>query len=132
LENLYQDASGFVHDETLVGPYRLVAVDSDDQMMICWTVPNTHGDCLGDDLPANTVYAAGFDKRYVVAAGHPPVFGKPRDKSVTYYYYVVRSPDEWNKFPYGRIKGPLNKAQFETDKAALHLPEFSRVFDDLR
>jgi hypothetical protein len=125
------NASGFAHDEQLVGPYRLVAVDTDDQMGICWSVPNTEGSCLGDGLPSDTVYAAGFDEKYLVAAVHPTVFGKPINKSETNYYYVIRTPDERSAFPTGKIRGPMNQAQFEADKAALRLPGFSRVFANL-
>jgi hypothetical protein len=124
--------SGFAHDEPLVGPYRLVAVDADAEMGICWSVPKSDGDCVGDGLPTDTVYAAGYDERYLVAAVHPTARGKPINKSETNYYYVIRTSEEQSRFPLGQIRGPLNQTQYEAAKAKLNLPEFSRVFDMLR
>jgi hypothetical protein len=110
---------GFVHDEVLVGPYRLVAVDIDRDMAICWSLPG--GGCVGDGLPGPTVFAAGFNDDYLVAAAYP-------DR----YYYVVRSPGD-SRFPTeDEIVGPLTPAQFEQEKQRLNLPEFSRVFENLK
>lgn len=128
---LLTTSCGFTHDETLVGPYRLVAVDADEQMGLCWSVPNTNGDCVGDGLPSDTVYAAGYDQKYLVAAVHPTALGRPVNRSITQYYYIVRSKDDFKEFP-RRIIGPMDGAQFDAAKAALHLPGFSRVFDDLK
>lgn len=122
--------SGFVHDEVLVGPYRLNAVDIYEDMAICWASPE--GGCVGDGLPGPTVFAAGFDENYLVAAVHPSKFGRALDKTVTHYYYVVRSPDEAQKLPHSGIKGPFNEASFKLEKARLHLPEFTRTFDNLQ
>lgn len=122
--------SGFVHDEVLVGPYRLNAVDTDEDMAICWATPEA--DCVGDGLPGPTVFAAGFDENYLVAAVHPSVSGQALDKTVTHYYYVVRAPDEAQKLPYSGINGPFDEASFKLEKARLHLPEFTRTFDNLR
>ena len=58
---------GFVHDEHLVGPYRLVAVDSLDDMGICYDLGS--GNCLG--RITETVFAAGWDTLFIVAKRHP-------------------------------------------------------------
>jgi len=41
--------NGFVHDEGLSGPYRLVAIDVMEQMSLCRDVGRS-GDCAGDGL----------------------------------------------------------------------------------
>ena len=46
---------GFVSDEKLIGPYRLVAIDVDQQMSICYKIDN--GDCVGH-IPA-TIFGLG-------------------------------------------------------------------------
>lgn len=119
-----------VYDEILDGPYRLTATDVDEDMSICWSIPD--GGCVGDGLPGPTVFAAGYNKSYLVAAMHPRKFPDAPDRSVTQYYYVVRSPDEAQKLPYGGIKGPFDEAAYNAEKTRLHLPEFTRVFENLR
>ena len=59
-------ACGFVHDERIDGPYRLVAIDVSEEMAICYEIENG---CIGR-IP-ETVYAVGFDTKYLVAARHP-------------------------------------------------------------
>lgn len=122
--------SGFVYDEPLDGPYRLNAVDVDEDMSICWSAPN--GDCVGDGLPGPTVFAVGYNKSYVVAAVHPRQFGDSSNRTVTQYYYVVRSSNESQKLPYSGIKGPFDEDAYNVEKGRLHLPEFTRTFDNLR
>jgi hypothetical protein len=123
-------ASGFAHDELLVGPYRLVAIDTDDDMSICWSLPS--GDCVGDGLPGPTVFAAGYDDSYLVAAVHPRLLPSPANRGVIDYYYVLRSAGD-TRFPVeSEIKGPLTLAEFEREKDRLNLPDFSRVFEALK
>ena len=123
---------GNVHDEKLVGRYRLVAIDTNEQMMLCWSVPSSDGDCLGDELPGNTLFAAGYNTNYIVAATHPSRSGQPVNRAVTHYYFVTRSPTDEISYPWGRTTGPLTEAQFNAAKAQRGLPDFSRVFEDLR
>jgi hypothetical protein len=119
---------GFLRDEILVGRYRLVAVDIKEQMMMCWSLDD--GSCVGDGLPGNTLFAAGFNDKYIVAAVHPE-----SNKDVTQFFYVVRDPRTENEYlgiPYKGIKGPLSESEFETERSRLDLPAFSRVFKDLQ
>ncbi len=121
---------GFVQDEVLVGRYRLVAVDIDEDMSLCWSLED--GNCVGDGLPGPTLFAAGFDDKYVVAAVHPrPKFETPTNRDVTQFFYVVRG-NESNAFPNHEIKGPFDEAAFEAEKARLGLPTFPRVFRGLK
>lgn len=125
--------SGFVHDEVLDGPYRLVAVDVDEDMGVCLTSDIAAGNCVGDGLPGATVFAAGADANYVVVARHPRKWPSPPDRDVTEYYYVERTPDEAKRgVPAENVKGPFSARQFEQERRRLGLPEFSRVFDQLR
>lgn len=119
----------FAHNETLVARYKLVAIDVKEDMSLCWALDN--GNCAGDGLPGPTVFAAGFNDRYVVAAVHPATSGK----SITQFFYIIRNPADEDKdsgLPYKDIKGPFGKEDYESAKARLHLPDFSRVFDDLK
>jgi len=74
---------GFVHDEKIDGPYRLVAVDSESQMSVCYGLGSN---CVGR-IP-ETVFAVGSDAKYVVAARHPA-----NDRTKTEFYYLIRELD---------------------------------------
>ena len=122
-----------VHDEALVGPYRLFAADADEQMSICRSVPGSD-DCFGDGLPGPTIFAAGGDDRYLVAARHP--YGAFDDQSmnrgVTEYYYIERLPGDGGAGTANdRTIGPLTGRQFLHARAKLGLPPFTRLFDEL-
>ena len=49
--------NGFVWDEVLDGPYRLVAIGISEDMSLCRSV-DTSGTCVGDGLPDATVFQA--------------------------------------------------------------------------
>jgi hypothetical protein len=119
-------ACGFDYDETLVGRYRLVAVDEVHQMRLCWSMDR--GDC--EWIIEDTIFAAGYDDKYVVAARHP----NESMKSIVEYYYVIRAPKTESKEDGDndiKVKGPFDRKQYEVEKRRLHLPEFARIFDDL-
>jgi hypothetical protein len=83
--------AGFAHDEGLGGPWRLQAVDSRDQMMVCRRLEGFDGSCVGDMLGGETVFAAGIDAKYVVYALHPREWPAAPDRTVSEYYYVILS-----------------------------------------
>jgi hypothetical protein len=68
--------NGFVWDEVLDGPYRLVAVDIDEDMSLCRSVDmsDMSGNCAGDGLPGETVFQAGSSPKYIVSANLLPQF----------------------------------------------------------
>ena len=74
---------GFVHDEKLVARYQLVAVDANNEMSLCWHLDN--GNCVGDGLGGPTLFAAGYNDKFVVEAVHPE-----SNRSRTVYYYILR------------------------------------------
>ncbi len=95
-------------------------------MMLCWSLDSDS--CEG--IVEETVFAAGFDDRYVVVARHP----NESKKSIVEYYYLVRTPRSEDKEIGARdikVRGPFDQMQFEIEKRRLHLPEFTRKFDDL-
>ncbi|MGZ8998467.1 MAG: hypothetical protein ACXW2T_06385 [Allosphingosinicella sp.] len=130
-------ANDLIHDEKLVGPYRLTAIDTMETLSILWEIPG--GGLVGDGLPGPTVFAAGYDQYYLAAAVHPqycPPFaencsGHGMNRELAEYYYVVRSADERERIPYDGIKGPFTASQFEAAKIRLGLPDFSRRFPEL-
>jgi len=125
---LLSACGGFVHDEQLDRSYRLVAVDTSDDMIVCRRF--TGADCVGDELPGPTVFAAGANPNYVVIARHPRG-EQGTDKSVTEYYYVKRPPEDV-PLRAENVVGPLTLAAFQADQQRLGLPRFTRTLSDLK
>lgn len=121
---------GFVHDQKLAGPYRLVAVDDREDMVLCRGLES--GSCAGDGLPGPTVFAAGASSRYLVIARHPTHFPDPMNKAQTEYFYAERGTNEGRPGSRPVVHGPFDKAAFESETQRLGLPEFSVVFEDLK
>ena len=113
---------GFEHDEAIDGPYRLVATDVDEQMAVCYTLPDG---CIG--RVSATVYAVGYDSQYIVAARHPT-----SNRTATEYFYLARSLDGPLVDPSVSVRGPFDAATFEARRDKLHLPSFSRENSKLK
>lgn len=109
---------GFVHDERITGPYRLIAVDTDSQMSICYGLED--GSAIG--RIGETVFEYGFDKRFIVAKQHPG-----NNQSVTNYFFLDMSKDSKYAEPSDSVTGPLGKKEFEKATRRLNLPKFSHV-----
>jgi hypothetical protein len=125
------------YQRTLDGPYKLSAIDTMESMSIVWDAGD--GTLVGDGLPGPTVFAAGYDAKYLVAAIHPQLC-KPfqqncaaqgPDRSKTEYWYVVRTTDERDHLPYAGIKGPFDAAAFAEAKKRLGLPDLSIRYPEL-
>ena len=115
--------SGFVRDCLLDGPYRLVAVDLPEDMILCRSIGTT-GDCVGVG-PGATIFQAGYNANYIVLARPPREWPKQANRSISEFYYVIRSSKE-------AVVGPMDKLEYDREKQRLGLPDFSRVFDDLK
>jgi hypothetical protein len=113
---------GFAYDEQIAGPYRLVAVDSGEQMSLCYSLD---GNCVGRVGP--TVFEAGANDAYVVAARHPG-----NDKRRTEYFYVIRKLDRPEADPSVAVHGPFDEAAYRRQESQLGLPSFAHVIGSLR
>lgn len=119
---------GFAYDERVDGPYRLIAIDTSDQMSLCY---EDRDSCIG--RVDETVFAVGWNSAYVVAARHPHHFGQLYvDKSVTEYFYIVRAVDSALADSSKSVRGPFTASEFEAERRRLGLPQFSRVIEHLR
>jgi hypothetical protein len=118
-------ACGFVYDEHIVGPYREVAVDVDEQMSIC---EETHDSDVVHCVVADGVFAIGNDAGFIIAKQHPlnKSQGFVVDKSVT-NFWIVRVADR-------SVFGPFNADAFKMERSRLGVPEgllFTRVHRNL-
>lgn len=113
---------GFVHDEKLVGPYRLNAVDTLSQMSVVYDLGN--GTSIGR-IP-ETVFSVGWDSRYIVAKQHPN-----NNRAVTNFYYLEIAKDSSYADPNASVIGPLSAQEFAARQTQLKLPAFSRTINSL-
>ena len=113
---------GFVHNEHITGPYRLIAVDVDDQMSISYDL----GDGAAVGRIDETVFAFGFDERFIVAKQHPN-----DDRSLTNFFYLDMTKDSKYAEPSDSVTGPLTQEQFDSAATRLNLPAFSRTLTAL-
>lgn len=109
-------ACGFAHDKQIDGPYRLVAIDTFDQMKVCYDVGN--GGCIGR-TPSPTV-GYGFNERWITAAVQSGNGAPVR------YYFIDRSTDHKYLNAEEITQGPLSRAEFMERRHELGLPNISR------
>jgi hypothetical protein len=115
-------ACGFVHDQKIDGPYRLVAIDVDEQMAVCYSIQDA---CVG--RISETVFAVGHDASYIVAARHPS-----NNRKITEYFYLIRSMDGPLADPSASVRGPFDAETFKAEIVRLRLPSFDVTASNLR
>jgi hypothetical protein len=109
---------GPVEDHKIVGDYRLMAMDTEEQMSI-W--------CGKWGRVEETVFAVGFDKRYIVAKQHPN-----GHRNVTNYFYIDMTADSPSEAESKHVTGPLTEAEFIAHQQRLGLPSFSHTITNLQ
>lgn len=107
-----------VRNEKVDGPYRLFAADVVEQTSLSYDLG---GDALAGRV-SPTVFAAGWNADYVVAARHPcaEACSKP-DRGRTEYFYVIRAKDGPGATD-DAVRGPFDEAGFEAERRRLGLP----------
>ena len=75
-------------------------------------------------VPA-TVFAAGFDSNYIVAARHPN-----NNRSITEYFYVIRALD--GREGSDGVRGPFESDVFAFETKRLGLPSLTIELRDLK
>ncbi len=105
------------------GPYALVWIDTAENTSI--------GRDLGDGSSIGrvdrTVFAAGWDGRYLVAKQHPN-----NDRSKTNYFIIDSRNDTDLTDPTLVVTGPLTEPEFQQKSIDLRLPKFSKVLTSLQ
>lgn len=104
---------GFVHDEEIDGPYRLVAVDTVDQLRVCYEV---EGGCVGRTPAPVNAYGADDDWITVLVSGQ--------------YYVIDRKADGAFAEPGDVVSGPYSEQAFENLASERGLPEIAARVND--
>lgn len=109
--------------------YVLLAIDAKSQMSLAFDLKN--GSALG--LVGPTVYSIGADDKYIVLKQHPATdqFASSVDRSVTKYFILERSQSPEFRDQEKRVRGPMEREEFEQLAVSLLLPSFSKTFQDL-
>lgn len=120
---MFLSGCGLVHNEKIIGPYRLSAIDIDRQMSVCYELAS--GGCVG--RIDETVFAVGADARYIVAKQHPL-----DDRATTNYFILVIANDSELADPSKSVIGPLSEAAYRDQVQLLGLPAFTRTMASLQ
>lgn len=104
---------GFVHDQGIDGPYRLVAVDAIDQLRVCYEV---EGDCVGRTPAPVSAYGVDDDWITVLVSGR--------------YYVIDRKADGAFAEPEDAVSGPYSEQTFEDLATGRGLPEIATWVND--
>lgn len=105
------------------GPYALLWLDTAENISLCRELGG--GSCIG--RVESTVFAVGWDGRYLVAKQHPN-----NDQSLTNYFIVDSRIDTDYADVDKVVIGPLNASEFQQKVADLRLPKFSKVLRSLQ
>jgi len=122
--------SGFVYKKQIIDKYYLIAIDIDEQMTICYPINN--GDFIG--IIDETVYSIGYNKDFIIAKQHPFKLPNNYEKSKTNYFIIPISKKR-SIIPEDNVIGPLTKAEFETNRKNLNIPDslsFTIIFENLK
>jgi len=104
------------------GPYVLMWVDKFDNSTINYEL--NEGTSIGR-IDA-TVFAVGWDGRYLVAKQHPS-----GNKSVTNFFCIDSRLDAKYAEPSDVVVGPMTEAAFQAKTVELNLPGFSKTIGAL-
>jgi hypothetical protein len=109
--------------------YVLLAIDAKSQMNLAFDLKN--GTALG--LVGPTVFSIGADDKYIVLKQHPATdhHASSVDRSVTKYFIVERTQSPEFRDRKKRVRGPMEKEEFEKLATSLSLPSFNKTFPDL-
>ncbi|EOA03834.1 hypothetical protein HFRIS_015791 [Herbaspirillum frisingense GSF30] len=109
-------------DERIVGPYLLTHIDTQQDMYLCYELPE--GNCVG--RIQKTVFAVGWDDRYIVAKRHPD-----SDRKVVQYFFLEMAKDSHYADPSTSVTGPMSEESFSRYARLLGLPPFTKTITQL-
>lgn len=111
------------HEERLSGPYSLVSIDTEDQLVICYRLSG-HG-C--EDRITATVIKAGANERYIDGSRRDYSPGQHRLVGPQQFFYLDRKLDGPSAPASASVRGPFNQAEFAALAARLDLPPMHAV-----
>ena len=128
----FASCGGFVLEEKIIDNYYLIAADVGEDCSLSYH-ELTDGSNYGIIIKA-TVFAVGYNDKYMIVKQHPSVFPNPPDKKITNYYILpLKKGMDW-KNNNGLI-GSLTLEQFNEKRKELNIPDevtFTKEIEDLK
>ena len=109
--------------EWRAGPYALLWIDTTENVSLCRDL----GEGSWHGIVDSTVFAVGWDGRFLVAKQHPN-----NDRSQTNYFIVDVKEDPSHRGPTEITTGPLTESEYQKKSIEMKLPKFSKVLDHLQ
>jgi len=123
---------GFDTKEKVVGNYYLVAPDDESQLSLDYCDPADQNGCGG--VIGATVFAVGYNEKYIIVKQHPSAFPKAPNKKMT-NFFIVPITGGFNYRTMNNLIGPLTLEQFSDKRKELNIPDslkFTIVKDNLK
>jgi len=117
---LIQSCTSLVINDHLVGNYYLTAPDDGNQLALTYHAPDDGG--TYGIIISGTVFAVGYNKRYLIAKQHPYEFAMPPDTTIT-KYYILSLKDSFDFRTMNGLIGPMTKNQFILKRHELGIPD---------
>jgi hypothetical protein len=105
------------------GPYMLLWIDDPNSV----TLSYDRGHGSSTPRVEATVFAVGWDGRFVVAKQHPGA-----NRQMTSFFIIDAAKDSVDADPAVATTGPLTEAEFMSYAASLNLPPFSKELASLK
>ena len=129
---IFTGCGGLAIKEKIIDSYYLVAVDIDEDCSLSYQEPtdeDNHGIVIGA-----TVFAVGYNDKYMLVKQHPRTFPSPPDKKITNYYILpLKKGMDWRSK--NGLIGPLTITQFDEKRKELYISDgvkFTKEIEDLK
>lgn len=124
----FMQSCGFVYERHLIGNYYLIAVDTKDDMDVCYH-PQKEDDAPYTGITGASVYAVGYDDDFILVKAYRAFRDSmgitlPRyDKNTTEYYIIpVNNKQEAWEAQENKL-GVFSKKDFEVKRKELGVPD---------
>ena len=129
---LFQGCTGFFTNEHLFGNYYLTATDVEDDLSLSYHKPEDGSEYGG--IISATVFAIGYNEKYIIVKQHPKVLSKPTNKKIT-NYFILPIKNDFNYRTMNGLVGPITYDQFVLKRHELDIPDsltFSKEYENLK
>ena len=109
--------------EWRAGAYALLWIDTTENVSLCRDL----GEGSWHGIVDSTVFAVGWDERYLVAKQHPN-----NDRSTTNYFIVDVRNNLAHRGATEITIGPITASEYQKRSVEMKLPTFSKVLDHLQ
>ena len=111
--------SDFAIKKHVVGNYYLIATDVVEDIDLCYHEPKDNQNY--GSITGSTIFAIGFNDKYIIAKQHPRTFPNPPDTTHTNYYILpLKSGMDWKSK--NGLMGPFTFEQFNEKRKELNIP----------